>query len=91
MNTITVRANRADTPASLRRMIKEGLSHEGRVKMYVPGSGVSREILDHDSLSDHFPHGLHGATINVNLESNSEDDENDTLGDEFRNDLQIGM
>ncbi|KAI8950667.1 hypothetical protein F4801DRAFT_547956 [Xylaria longipes] len=77
-----------DTPESLRQRIKEGLNHKGRVKMYFPGAG-SREIRDQDTLKDHFPNGAHGATINVDLESDVEDHQCDTPGDGLSNDLKI--
>ncbi|KAI1756017.1 hypothetical protein F4782DRAFT_484523 [Xylaria castorea] len=74
-----------DTVASMRQKIGKDLDHEGPIKICFPGIG--KEIRDHDALLSHFPTGV---TVNVDLESDLDDDGNDTPGDGLSNDLKIG-
>lgn len=67
----------------MRQRIGEHLKHEGRVKMFFPG----KKMDDQDKLLSHFPKGV---TINIDLESDSEDNEDDSSGDGLSNDVKIG-
>ncbi|KAI0550018.1 hypothetical protein F4679DRAFT_544500 [Xylaria curta] len=78
-----------NTTASLRQMIKEGLKHAGSVSMYFHDVGGNKEILDEDMFSEHFPNGLQGATIYVDLNSDPQERGSDKPENGLSNDVKI--
>ncbi|KAI0206108.1 hypothetical protein F4808DRAFT_455595 [Astrocystis sublimbata] len=74
-----------DTIERVKQMIAENKKCEGNIRLHFPG--LSREIADTDKLSTYFPEGR--VTVDIDTESDLEDDDSDASGNGQCNDLHI--
>ncbi|KAI3321157.1 hypothetical protein HD806DRAFT_503162 [Xylariaceae sp. AK1471] len=73
-----------DTVATIKQRIREYKELQQDIKIYFPG--IKHKLPDQDAVITHFPNGV---IINIDLVSDSEDDEQGILGDGSSNDLKI--